>query len=239
MILEKVKTITEKVLEEKFYKKQIFIKTFPSFSITNKEFLNSAYHYANQFIKTAFKDSSYAKQNFGMSFDFDDIVYVEQSRLADRPLTYEQAQIASFLDTAFEDWFRGHKNLQFQIILMEGLRLALEERIQYSLTSLMLSRAIYENNKAFEIPKVEYSKNRENMAATIFLFKNIFPKLYEDWSYGLVEPFSSEVERIKDLIETPNINMKKAIYLSDSSLIERFFPLEMNELKDLIFNKNK
>lgn len=239
MILDSVKKITEKTLDENFYKNQFFIKTFPSFSITNQEFLNSCVYYANQFIKTLFKSEKYAEQNFGLSFDFDDLIYVEQSLLADRPLTYKQEQVALFLDLHFEEWFKNHKNLHYSILLREGLRYSLEERLQYSLTSLMLNRAISENNQSFEIPKIELVKNTDNMAATIFLIKELFPKLYEEWMFTLVEPFKGEVEKLKKLIENPNINMKKSIYLSDSSLIERFFPLEMSSLKDLIFNQNK
>lgn len=239
MILDNVKKITEKILEENLYKNQFFIKTFPSFSITNQEFLNSCVYYANQFIKTLFKSEKYAEQNFGISFNFEDLTYVEQSLLANRPLTYQQEQIAIFLNLHFEEWFKNHKNLNYSILLREGLRYSLEERLQYSLTSLMLNRAISENNQSFEIPKIELVKNTDNMAATLFLIKELFPKLYEEWTFTLVEPFKGEVEKLKKLIENPNINMKKAIYLSDSSLVERLFPLEMSSLKDLIFNQKK
>lgn len=237
MILEKVKTITEQILEENSYKSKIFMKTFPSFSITSQEFLAAAVSYANEFVKTTFKNQAYAQSKFGMSFDYDDLMYVEQSRFAERNLTFQQASVASFIDTHFETWYREQKNLHFQILLREGLRNSLEERIQYSLTALMLNRAVYENNKSKEIPKVELSKNSENMAATLFLMKEMFPKLYEEWNFTLIEPFKGEVIKLLPLIDKPNFNMKKSIYLSDSTLIERFFPFEMSDIKNSIFTK--
>jgi hypothetical protein len=232
MILNKVRVIIEKILEENSYKTAIYIKTFPSFSVSAKEFMECAICYSNEHIKGLFKSNLLDLES---PFSFVDMENVEKSLTYGKQLNNKQELILLFMEEKLEDILRKEKGLQYPFLIKEGLRATLEERVQYSLMELLFTRAIFENNQSSTSVKEELRKKSEKMAATLYIIKNIFSKWYADWNMTLIEPFKTELKNIQFLIDSPTFEMKKNIYLSDAQIFERLFPGQTGEIRKEIF----
>lgn len=236
MILQNIKLIIEKILEENSYKKQFYLKNFPSFSITTDEFLNSCVQYSNEYIKNLFSNPNFVINNFDIEFTFDDLINVEQRKKSNLSLSENQILLDHILQNDLEYLIRNQKNLSFLSLISEGIKNSLEERVQYSLTNILLIQSLFLNNPSHSKYSEELIYHSEKMASTLIIINNIYPQLYKEWQNSLSKPFKNIFLQLQDLIENPSLNIKKEIYLSDPFVFEKIYPNESIKIKEIINN---